>query len=360
MKRWLLRGTVLSWRPWASWRLLSWGTLESPAQEVAAAEIPVAETVTAEISGQPIQLSGNEIWRWQIDGADASLLQGECVLQHEGKTIAAKRVLMVADGPVGNVRCRIVASGVSGQSSPDPIAWTVHTLVDPLVQSPRFNGAPEGTPDLLGFLPGKTQNTTQGTIQGTTGLVSNPVEQVQFTGPSSQEPAASESPAPSGTTFLVAGGTRSVQIRGRSASSPFVLQNVNRPESGDTVVVARGGVTILVRDVSTTLPDGQLLDLGTISLSADRIVGWFPQFTDVFGGKADLASADGELYLEGDIVFPARPTDHLCPIDVLQHCCRARHGAGCRSHHHDPRLPRDRAAESQGVAASESRQFPSL
>ena len=44
-----------------------------------------------------------------------------------------------------------------------------------------------------------------------------------------------------------------------------------RPELGDTVVLARGGVTVLIRDVTVSLPGG-MMDLGTISLSADRVV----------------------------------------------------------------------------------------
>ena len=45
------------------------------------------------------------------------------------------------------------------------------------------------------------------------------------------------------------------------------------------------------------------MELGTISLSADRIGGWLPLVTNLFNGTADISQAEGELYLEGDIVF---------------------------------------------------------
>src|SRR5690606_3715183 len=66
--------------------------------------------------------------------------------------------------------------------------------------------------------------------------------------------------------------------------------------------IARGGVTVLVRDVTAQMPGGNLMELGTISLSADRIVGWLPLVTNLFNGTANLSQAQGELYLEGDIV----------------------------------------------------------
>ncbi len=69
------------------------------------------------------------------------------------------------------------------------------------------------------------------------------------------------------------------------------------------MILARGGVTVLIRDVTAQLPTGELLELGTISLSADRIVGWLPLVTNLFNGTADISQAEGELYLEGDIVF---------------------------------------------------------
>ena len=106
-----------------------------------------------------------------------------------------------------------------------------------------------------------------------------------------------------GWLFTVGGGSRSVEVKARNASMPPDFSNQNRDNLNETVVVARGGVTVLVRDVSAQLPTGRSIDFGTVSLSADRIVLWMPTFADLFSGKADLSQSQGELYLEGDIVF---------------------------------------------------------
>ena len=106
-----------------------------------------------------------------------------------------------------------------------------------------------------------------------------------------------------GFKFLVGGGTRSVEIVGRGTAAPPSLESINRPETGETVVIARGGVTVLIRDVTAQMPGGERMELGTISLSADRIVGWMPLFRDLFSGAAEFSQSEGELYLEGDIVF---------------------------------------------------------
>ncbi|MGB1926506.1 MAG: LPS assembly protein LptD, partial [Rubripirellula sp.] len=86
-------------------------------------------------------------------------------------------------------------------------------------------------------------------------------------------------------------------------SSPPQVETINRPELGETVIVARGGMTVLIRDVTAQLPSGEQMQLGTVSISADRVVGWLPLVANLFNGAEDLSDAQGELYLEGDIVF---------------------------------------------------------
>ena len=106
-----------------------------------------------------------------------------------------------------------------------------------------------------------------------------------------------------GWQFTVGGGTRSVELLARSASMPPQITATDRPESNESIIVARGGVTVLVRDVTAQMPDGRSMELGTISLSADRIVGWMPTLRNIFREGNPATQSDGELYLEGDIVF---------------------------------------------------------
>lgn len=106
----------------------------------------------------------------------------------------------------------------------------------------------------------------------------------------------------SGLQFLI-GGNQSIEFMPRGPSTPTRIQTYPLPQSGESAVVARGGATVLVRDVQAVLGDGSAMDLGTISLSAETIVGWLPALSGMLSGNGPLDQAEGELYLEGDIVF---------------------------------------------------------
>src|SRR5690606_33888635 len=77
-------------------------------------------------------------------------------------------------------------------------------------------------------------------------------------------------PSADGKPFqlIFGGGSQAVEIIPRGAATQAQIESQNRFDTGETVVVARGGVTVLIRDVQAELASGQLLDLGTISLSA--------------------------------------------------------------------------------------------
>ncbi len=261
------------------------------------------------ISHDPIKVSGNSVARWQIGTSDASLLQGDCRLTHGGRQITADSILLVTDGKAGDIRCRVVVAGAmlsTGKSS-DPMTFSVRTLMDPQIQSPTFLRKPTDEPDLLRYLPPDDVQASEFN-QGSTQVDS--VQQVQFTDPIISPPQVGPRPitmadgaTTGGMQFFLGGGTRSVEILARGASTPPQFSTIDRPEINESALIFRGGVTLLIRDVSAQLPDGQFMDLGTISLSADRVVGWFPLLANLFNGSADFSQADGELYLEGDIVF---------------------------------------------------------
>ena len=277
---------------------------------------PVANAQATAPRG-PVRASGNTVYRWQIGQAQATLLETECTLQHQGRSIEADSILLVADGPPGNVRTRIVVAGMrlaDGRQRVEPTSITLISDEEPTIQAPRYRPAPKTPPALLQYLPADASTDAGSTAEATT------VQPVQFLQPTpppvfstAQGENLTEIPPPpttfsdgattGGNMFYVGGGTRSVEFQQRSASMPIETTTINRPEVGESVVVARGGVTVLVRDVSAQLSSGRVLQLGTISLSADRIVAWLPTLSDLFTGNTDYSQADGELYLEGDIVF---------------------------------------------------------
>ena len=270
---------------------------------------PAQEGPVQEVSQDPLRVRGNSIYRWDIGGADASLLEGECVIEHSGRTMTARRVLVVVDGSSGRIRSRVVVDGSSGEGGrvSGPSSLLFFTVSEPWIDAPLFRPQPSQPPDLLQHLP---------TDDNTVGTGGSPVRQVQFAQDTNLAPplvnppldrpppiTLSDGATTGGFQFFTGGGTRSVEILGRGASSPPVIETINRPEVGETVILARGGVTVLIRDVTAQLPSGELMQLGTISLSADRVVGWLPLLSGLIDGSSDFSQADGELYLEGDIVF---------------------------------------------------------
>ncbi|QDV57140.1 LPS-assembly protein LptD [Rosistilla oblonga] len=100
-------------------------------------------------------------------------------------------------------------------------------------------------------------------------------------------------------------GAQAVEITSRGSTTPTQIQTINRPNTGETVVVASQGVTVVIRDVQAQMAGGGSFDLGAITISADRVVAWLPllQNLEMFGGSQPTTGIDGELYLEGDIVF---------------------------------------------------------
>ncbi|WP_184306037.1 organic solvent tolerance protein OstA [Aporhodopirellula rubra] len=105
-----------------------------------------------------------------------------------------------------------------------------------------------------------------------------------------------------GWSYSIGGGSKTVEILSRGASRPAEFETITRVADNETIVIARGGITVLVRDLTAQTPTGLRVPLGTVSLSANRIVAWTPPLGDIITGAASAAASEGELYLEGDIV----------------------------------------------------------
>lgn len=296
------------------------------------------QAVDVWVSPDPILASGNIVHHWQTDTGEVWWLQGDCVLSHDGRRITGDSLLLVADGPAGAIDCRAVVGGAAlpGGKSSDPVTLSVRTLVDPRVEAPIYRGKPEATPPLFQHLPTSALTSTSASASTSTSNGGGAIAPVQFAAPVLPNPALNgpalngsllnglgtgspsaipppvAGPSPitmsdgattGGLQFLVGGGTRSIEIIKRGAAFAPDIDTIDRPENNETIVIARGGVTVLIRDVTAQLPSGQLMELGTISLSADRIVGWLPLISNLFNGSSQFSDAMGELYLEGDIVF---------------------------------------------------------
>ncbi len=311
-----------------------------------------AQTLVSTGASEPTKLlraSGETVYRWQTNDTDSYWLVGGVTLLYGEQQLSTDQALLVIDGEPGLIRTRIVALKGSTKST-TPISMTLLTGQVPQVQAPRYRGLPESPPELLRWLPSGDVSSNVDAAQ------SGDVAPAQYQQPQYQEPMSLQAPIPvplpqveslmqspqvaipvnpgfpeqtfpeppiilpggattGGMQFFVGGGTRSIEIIKRGDVMAPQFETINRPEANETVIVARGGITVLIRDVTAQTPSGERLQLGTISLSADRVVGWLPLFTRMFDGSADLSQMDGELFLEGDIVF--RQGDRVIYADSM-------------------------------------------
>jgi len=367
---WRFAAALITWIGLAGLSGLSAAAEPPDSDDGQEAQSTIQSTGHANPVGNPIRASGHLVHRWQIDGAQASLLVGDCVLIRDRQEIRAEKILMVSDGPQGRVRNRIVIEGRrlpdgTSESTPRSVVWV--TQKDPIVQAPRYRRRPDQRPFLMEYLPAdsiraiapvaatEAADDAEPSVRqakltgppgstspsGSTGSTNRLPEQIPagppqetptdrlpppaeltlpdgspiegaFMPPESGLPLATDPPPPTvtddgattgGMQFFVGGGSKSFEVVARGSSMPPTVNIMNRPETGESILVARGGVTIRVRDVAARLSYGQLMNLGTITLSADRVVGWIPMLSGVIAGSTDISSSDGELYLEGDIVF---------------------------------------------------------
>lgn len=103
-----------------------------------------------------------------------------------------------------------------------------------------------------------------------------------------------------GANFRI--GARAVSISTRGANTLTRIQGLQRGD--EDVIVVSQGVTIAIRDVQAAIPEQGITNFGTVTISADRVVAWIPPVQELLNGnQAGRQAIDGELYLEGDIVF---------------------------------------------------------
>nr|WP_306796815.1 organic solvent tolerance protein OstA [Rhodopirellula sp. JC740] len=298
---------------------------------------------------QTMQLHGDVVHRWKDDHREFSWLRGNVQLSFQDNRYQADSIFIVLEGSQGDLTARLLMDRVKlgpGQHTEQPIVQTVKLSSVPILRADTYRGRtsiPDGWWARMGIPNDQPveKKQTDGSSVTTSGEIApvQYIEPVQYMEPvmgqpnlpsgglvldppvissepppiQSFQPPIMETPPPSvitpegattgGVPFIVGGGTRSIEVFSRGANTPAELQYINRPGTNESVVIARGGVTVLVRDVSARLPGGEITPLGTVSLSANRIVAWLPRLSDVFQGTQDFQSSEGELYLEGDIVF---------------------------------------------------------
>jgi len=279
----------------------------------ARAQSPLAEQANR------VDARGDSILRWSDTPDEYYIVEGRCRLNApQGSLSSDRMVIRVArQANTGIWQVTVAAEGnVQGNErsidSPFRGQWTVAT--EPTIDAPQYRGLAKTRPPEIDSLTPRLVAPVQYTPRSdTTGLIDSGPTTVMMQDPAAttpriigpDEPLLPAEPKGNDGRFqlILGGGSRSLEIMSRGTQSSAQIETQNRPEVGETVVVARGGVTILIRDVQAEMPGGQRLDLGTVSLSADKVVGWLPIVTGLFSGATALDQAEGEFYLEGNIVF---------------------------------------------------------
>ncbi len=313
----------------------------------------------------PAQFDGraDAVTRWRDERGEYYLLDGRCRLATPvGVVTAEQAMVLITRDPVQNRWEVTVGSGSDLMldnrkrlPAGKPLRWTVTT--EPTIDAPQYRGVAKSRPQEADWVTdsqiapvqhlASDFSSPQGLIESVPVPAAPDATTSQSTPPASTPPFQAWQPPASGTTdgviapdvpmtpasqadqggkfqLLLNGGAQSLEIMSRSSSSSAQLESLNRPETDETIVVARGGVTVLVRDVQAEFPGGERLDLGTVSLSADKIVGWFPLATGLFSGNRSMDQSEGEIYLEGNIVF--RQGQRVVYADSMYYNVRRQYG----------------------------------
>ena len=319
-----------------------------------AAPVPLNATVNARVDAR-VDARGDAVRRYSDASGEYYLLEGRCRLQTPTGIFATDRLTVRSrrlPAPGGwQVEC-LADAGVTTDAGraiggPWKASWPVDS--EPTIDAPLFQGTlterPAGldrfTSDVAQVQFAEAELLPPG-AGPQLGAGPQMIEALPTPGPLREsfqppatapgrvigpdEPMMPATPDENSNPFrlLLNGGTRSLEIVRRGSATMAQIQAKQRYDTGETVVVARGGVTVLIRDVQAELPGGERLDLGTVSLSADKIVGWFPLVPSLFNGTATMDQAEGEIYLEGNIVF--RQGDRVVYADSMYYNATRQYG----------------------------------
>ncbi|MEM6473501.1 MAG: hypothetical protein AAF802_28335, partial [Planctomycetota bacterium] len=108
------------------------------------------ELPSARVSEPQLAARGRIVHRWSEGDAQFSYLDGDCELNYRGQNLHAERLLIVTDGPQGNVRNRVVVDRPGEREPVQTAVWT--TIGVPEIDG-RYRGRPSRPPFLLQYLP---------------------------------------------------------------------------------------------------------------------------------------------------------------------------------------------------------------
>ncbi len=296
----------------------------SPDSPIPAAVSPDAEAATS------MRVRGQSVWRWRQGPIDLYWLRGDCRLTLGEQQILCEETLLKVQRQGDTIAVEVLAAGaveIDGRSSSKQWYSQLQLESRPAIDAKQYRGAPPQPPPLLDAMarwktptrsdagaiqpaqfqspaaPPITNNPPAANPPGTLTPEGLPVPQPAPPG----QPIERDGPlGDNNFRFLVGGGAQAVSVLPRNPSIPpqisFRQHAIAGSLQSESIIVARGGVTVIIQDAQAEI-NNQIFDVGAVELSADRIVGWMPSMNGLLNGTSTLGEGDGELYLEGDIVF---------------------------------------------------------
>lgn len=293
-------------------------------------------------AADPIAITAQAGNQWQLGSYEVWVLRGNCVIQQGQSSARSREAVLWIDRAratdhrqhrviaylEGNVE--VASDGRPGGSRLTDQAWLGHLYSGTGIQvrATTIAGKPDALPPIYwrGMERRGPESADSGwRTRGQTGT--SEVQQTQFAAPMS--PATPETvPAPAGSPMpppatpgvlvpgslpgpvaggppAIPGAVRRISVYPRS-DVPMQFQGWQQgsPAGNQWVAVINSGVNVILEGVN--LPRlGALGELGTVDISADRLVIWTSglQPSDLSGSTLEDQRKPLELYMEGNVVF---------------------------------------------------------
>jgi hypothetical protein len=252
---------------------------------------------------EPIVISAQAGNQWQLGAYEVWVLQGDCLIQQgNGYARSREAVLWIDRADATDRRQHKVIAYLEGdvEVAPRPGAASLkdQTWLGRFfssrgveVRAAAIAGKPDALPAI--YLRGQQRRSPEASESGWRPRA----EQTQYAAP-----APGPAVAPAMGVPALPEGVRQIQVHPRSNVPPNVDMRQD-PTGTQQMIVIDSGVNVIV---NTTVNIRGFGEVGTIDISADRVVIWTAGLkqTDVAAGHAAQDSrTQFEVYMEGNIVF---------------------------------------------------------
>jgi hypothetical protein len=269
-------------------------------------------SIPSEKFAEAIVVSAQTGWHKRIGTHEVYFLRGDCLLRQGATTAyAAEAVVWIAAERNEITGLREVTLYLESDSAQKPVQ---------IVQAHPQQGAAKITDqkwvghwytgsvvDITITTPSPTQEEPAILRRAIALMTRQPDEgivQTQFT-----SPTATANPALGNSALgKLPEGFRRVEINSRGDGGFNTTWQAYDPKDSTRggIVVLTGGVNLIVEGITEGVVDSKILSGDTIDISADNVVAWTQNPSNIIGGGSSFIESDKndfELYLEGNIIY---------------------------------------------------------